>query len=243
MASAEHDAEVDPGVGRARPHRLVSTAIVVAAGAALLFEQSPLNEIIRTNAGFAVLERTGSAIGVGLIVALLTIVIELVPALLITLGLYTSGGAVDRLKARMGGRGDVTDNADGAAGGPTAARRMGRLGTDLAVALGLGAGLVTMRRHVADPAPTPRKDIVVSCQATAVIAVVSGLIGYLVGGGLANADRIGLGTPARWIIDYGTNTWFWIGLIVVGYGTALIIRSVRRRFTPDRPESGSSQVL
>ncbi len=234
MTNAEPDAAVDADAADAavavasqpQLHRMVSTAIVIAAGAALVFEQSPLNEIIRTNAGFSVLERTGSAVGVGLIVALLTIVIELVPALLITLGLHTSGGAVDRLKARMGRRSAEASTE----GEPAATKRLGRLGTDLAVALGLGAGLVTMRRHVADPAPTARKDIVVSCQATAVIAIVSGMIGYLVGGGLANADRIGLGTPARWIIDYGTNTWFWIGLIAVGYGGALIVRSARRRF-------------
>ena len=228
MTDAGHDGGAERAtVTRTQPHRLVATAIVIGAGAALVFEQSPLNEVIRTNAGFSVLERTGSAVGVGLIVALLTIVIELVPALLITLGLHTSGGAVERLKARMG-RSSAT--AVEASGGPVGARRLGRLGTDLAVALGLGAGLVTMRRHVADPAPTPRKDIVVSCQATAAIAVVSGMIGYLVGGGLANADRIGLGRPARWIIDYGTNTWFWVGLIVVGYGAALVIRWIRRRF-------------
>ena len=70
MTNAEPDAAVDADatvdVAQPQLHRMVSTAIVIAAGAALVFEQSPLNEIIRTNAGFSVLERTGSAVVPGL---------------------------------------------------------------------------------------------------------------------------------------------------------------------------------
>ncbi|MEZ5380468.1 MAG: hypothetical protein R2754_01590 [Microthrixaceae bacterium] len=213
----------------AGPHSAIKAAIVVAAGGALVFEQSPLNEIIRTNAGFTVLEHTRSAVAVGLVVAALTVLIELVPALLITLGLHSSGGAVTKLKARMGAKHGPLSDAAAHPPPPSSARRMGSWGTDVAVALGLGAGLVTMRRHVADPHPTVRKDVNASVQATAIVSVVSGMIGYLVGGGLANAERFGLGTPAAWIIDYGTDTRFWVGLIVVGYGLTLVVRFARRR--------------
>ena len=213
------------------PRRVVGTAVVVAAAGSLVFEQSPANEMVRTNAALEVLESTGSAWRVGLTVAAITVVIEMISGALIAVGLHLEGGPVQRLKRRM-----VRDHeGDGDAPSPSGGRRAAGVGTDVAVALGLGAGLVTMRRHVADPAPTLRKDLKNTAVATAVVAGVSGLIGYLAGGGLANADRVGLGTPARYVVDYGTDTRFWVTLLVVGYGAVGIRALLRRR----RERSGS----
>lgn len=218
--------------------------VVVVAGGALLFEQSPANEILRTNAALEALKRTGSALVVGLTVAAITAAIELGSAVLITFGLHADGGAVQRLKQKM--RRQAAEAEDRIAGSPRGrhfapgpvrppwSRRVGAMGTDVAVALGLGAGLVTIRRHVADRNPTMAKDLAASVQATAIVAVVSGLIGYLAGGGLSNAEKIGLGTPARYIIDYGTDTWFWLGMLALGYGTVLVVKLVKRRSRANR---------
>jgi hypothetical protein len=64
---------------------------------------------------------------------------------------------------------------------------------------------------------------------------VSGLIGYLAGGGLTNAAKVGLERPAQWIIDYGTDTRFWVGLLVVGYGSVFAYRLSRRVFRRSHP--------
>lgn len=209
-----------------RTRSLLGYLVVVAAAAALVFEQSPANEIVRTNAAISMLQRTGSAVWVGVVVFAVTVVIEFVAALLITLGLHARGGAVQGLKARMIRRRaeklDQTEERQDSAG-----RKVSRFGADVAVALALGAGLVTLRRHVTDPAPTIRRDLKVSAQATAIVAVVSGLVGYLLGGGLANAHRVGLERPAELIIEYGVNQWFWISVLVIGYGVVLLVRLVR----------------
>jgi hypothetical protein len=205
--------------------RVGALVLVVAAGASLVFEQSPANEMLRTNAALAALKRTDSAVAVGLVVAAITALIELGSGALITFGLHVEEGAVQSLKRRMSAKHLVRSEKSGPAGG---VQRAAGLGTDVAVALGLGAGLVTMRRHVADPDPSIQKDLTTTVWATGVIAFVSGLIGYLAGGGLANAAKVGLERPARWIIDYGTDTRFWVGLLVVGYGSVFGYRLGQR---------------
>lgn len=216
-------------------HTAVGYLVVVAAAAALVFEQSPANEMLRTNAAISMLQRTGSAVWVGVVVFAITVVIEFVAAFLITLGLHAQGGAVQRLKDRMiRKRAEKLVDLPGEEKRDSAGRRIGRFGADVAVALALGAGLVTLRRHVTDPDPTMRGDLRVSFRATMIVAVVSGLIGYLLGGGLANAHRVGLERPAELIIEYGVNQWFWIGLLVVGYGIVLLVRLLKylaRRLT------------
>lgn len=194
--------------------RLGSSVVALLAGAALIFEQSPANEALRTNVGLEAFQATGRPVVVGLVVAAITAVIEIIPAALISFGLHLESGAVRRLKEKMiRRRPEIREEAPAA----TVARRVGRGATDVAVALGLGAGLVAVRRHVTDPDPTLRKDLIASGWAAAVISVVSGMIGYLVAGGLSNAERVGLGRVAGWIVDYGANTWFWVGVLVVGY--------------------------
>lgn len=210
------------------PWRVVATATVALAAASLVFEQSPANEAVRTNVALEALKRTESPVAVGLTVAAITVVIELASALLITAGLHQRSGAVQRLKRRMVDRAtERSGDMVGADATPTSWIRT--LGADTAIALGLGAGIVTLRRHVADPNPSVRQDVRVSLEATAMIAVVSGLIGYLLGGGIANADRVGLATPAGWVVDYGTDTRFWISVLAVGYLCVLVNRWVRTR--------------
>jgi hypothetical protein len=231
----ESDGEADePRSLGQQLRRVGALVLVVAAGASLVFEQSPANEMLRTNAALAALKRTDSAVAVGLVVAAITALIELGSGALITFGLHVEEGAVQSLKRRMSAKHLVrVDQSDP----PRGVRRAVGLGTDVAVALGLGAGLVTMRHHVADPDPSIQKDLTTTVWATAVIAFVSGLIGYLAGGGLTNAAKVGLERPAQWIIDYGTDTRFWVGLLVVGYGSVFAYRLTRRVLRRSHPSS------
>ncbi len=220
-----------------RRSRWAASALVLLAGAALVFEQSPANEALRVNAALEALDRTGSAVLVGLTVAALTVVIELTAAALITFGLHANSGAVLRLKQRLTRRDEAyPDDAGSEAAAPKGVRRLGRIGADIAISLGIGAGLVTLRRHVRDEHPTVRKDLAVSAYATTIVATVCGLIGYLAGGGLAHAHRVGLDVPARYVVDYGTDTRFWVAVLVAGYAVALVVRLMRRRREPGGSE-------
>jgi hypothetical protein len=230
----------------ARWRAVVGAVIVVLAAASLVFEQSPANEVLRTNAALRVLDDGGGPVAVGLVVAAITVVIELGSALLITLGLHAEEGYVQRVKRKLLDRARRAEPA-GRRSGRRRTRALTRFATDVAIALGLGAGLVTMRHHVLDARPSVRRDLAVSVRATAIVAVVSGLIGYLAAGGITNAEKVGLGTPAQWVIDYGTDTRFWVSLLVVGYVLAFATRFVRRRRRrrgeADRAGTGLSPAL
>jgi hypothetical protein len=211
-------------VTTARSQRIQRSAIVLAAGAALLFQQSPANEMLRTNAALNVLRSTGSSVAVALTVAAITVAIEMGSSLLIILGLHTDRGAIDGLRRRM----RMADVPEAQAGDGEAVASPRRSVRDIAVALGLGAGLVTLRRHLGSARPSLRADLVNACEATAVVAGVSGLIGYLASGGIENAAKLGLETPARWVIDYGTDTRFWLAVLVAIYATSFVSRLVKR---------------
>jgi len=208
---------------------IVGALVVVLAAASLVFEQSPANEVLRTNAALRVIEDGGGPVSVGLVVAVITVGIELGSAVLITLGLHAEEGYVQRFKRTLVGRGRKVGSTGARRGRHRRTRALSRLAGDVAIALGLGAGLVTVRHHVLDAHPTIRRDLIVSVRATAIVAVVSGLIGYLAAGGISNAEKVGLGTPAQWVIDYGTDTRFWVTVLVVGYGAAFVVKVVRGR--------------
>jgi hypothetical protein len=233
---------------RSRGRAALGAIVVVLAAASLVFEQSPANEVLRTNAALRVLEDGGGAVAVGLVVGAITVVIELGSAVLITLGLHAEEGYVQRVKRRLLDRGREDGGGRHADAPRRRTRALTRVVTDVAIALGLGAGLVTVRHHVLDARPSMRRDLAVSVRATAIVAVVSGLIGYLAAGGITNAEKVGLGTPAQWVIDYGTDTRFWVSLLVVGYGIAFAVRSLRRRArrrgdAARRPPGGLSPAL
>lgn len=201
--------------------RIYNASVITAAGGFLIFEQSPANETIRIDAGLDVLKSTGSAIDVGLTIFAITALIEGVSSVPIIAGLHSEGGGVQKLKAKMQkreGEGGETSVEVVAESKPSALGKVASSGTDVGIALGLGAGLVAVKRHVADPNPTLAKDIKNSAKATGVVSAVSGSIGYLASGGIANLEKVGLETPGQYIIDYGTDTKFWMGALLIGYG-------------------------
>jgi len=205
-------------------------AVVGMAGASLLFEQSPLNEALRINWGLDVLQSTGSATAVGLTIFGITAAIEGASSGLITAGLHSNEGAVQRFKEKMSSSKDTdtTEPVDEVVKKHTVLGRLASAGADIGIALGLGAGLVTMKHHMTDPNPSISKDIKTSIKATTAVAGVSGMIGYLAAGGIANAEKLGLERPAQLLVDYGTDTKFWMTLLAVGYGVHFLKKGVQK---------------
>lgn len=221
----QKDSKCKPNLAR----RIYNSAVVTAAGASLVFEQSPANEIIRVEAGLDVLQNTGSALAVGATVAAITVGIEGVSSGLIIAGLHAEGGLVQRFKSRIQSSKDMSkEQIESSAKKSAFLGKVANFGADVAIALGLGAGLVTAKHHIADPDPTIKKDIKTSAKATAIVSGVSGAIGYLAGGGIANAEKVGLETPAQYVIDYGTDTKFWMGTLALGYGVSYSVKGIKR---------------
>lgn len=201
------------------PARLV----VVLAVAAIAFEQSPANEAIRANVAFRVLDRTGDSLTVGMVVAAVTLLIEGVPALLIALGLHLDPGLLHRLMRRLGVDVDAVAESD------APRRTVGSALTDAGVALGIGAGLVIVRRRWRTPFRTLAEDLRTGAWACVLVAAVSGLIGYLLAGGIRYAADVGLERPAQLVIDYAADWRFWLVVVVIIQAGPWLVRRIRPR--------------
>lgn len=214
--------------------RWLSRTVVVLSIAALAFEQSPANEAVRANLAFRALDHTGNAVVVGAVVFAITLVIEGVPGGLIAAGLHLNPGLLRRLMRRDRHGDDAT---------PEPARRggIGSTLTDVGIALGVGAGLVVVRRRWATPTRTLRDDLRTGAWACMVVAVVSGIIGFLVAGGIRYADDVGLGRPAELVVDYATDWRFWLVVVVAVQGGSWIAGRVRRR--PDDERVAGTEVV
>lgn len=219
---------------RTRLQRVGSAAIVAAASAALLFEQGPANEALRVNIGLDVLQTTQSAAAVGLAVAATTAVIEMVPSSLISLGLNSEGQVVQRFKSRFSKKGQPGNSADS-----STVDRVADKGANIGIALGLGAGLVTVKEHMKDPEPSLRKDLKTSAKASGVVATSSGMIGYLAAGGINHASGTVFEKPAELFVDYGTDAKFWIGALAVGYGVYYAKKGIE---SLRRPNNNASNI-
>jgi len=211
--------------------RSIAALVVAAAGASLLFEQSPANEALRINVGLDVLQGTQSSVAVGATIAAVTAGIEMGSSSLISLGLHAKGGAVQRLKSRLTGKNKdaVKAEANTDSGSVENVSILGKVadkGANVGIALGLGAGLVTMKEHVRDPDPTLAKDLKTSAKAAGIVSAVSGAIGYLAAGGISHAQGTIFERPAELFVDYGTDTKFWVGALAVGYGVAFVKKRI-----------------
>lgn len=211
-------------------HRAAGATIVAAAGLALAFEQSPLNEALRTNVGLRILEDSHSAVAVGLAIYAITNAIEFGTGALITLGLHSENGAVQKLKDRMAAKSkDKLDEVQQEESQASHLSRLASTGADVSIALGIGAGLVTVRHHINDENPTIARDLITTAKATQMVAVPSAAIGYLAGGGIEYADGTILQTPAEKFVEYGTNNLVWLGIFATGFGVYKLKNFIKNR--------------
>ncbi len=185
--------------------RWLMRVVIVAAIAALAFEQSPVNEALRAGAAFAVLDRTANLLAVAATVALITLAIEGLAGSLIVAGLHLRPRLLSRFQRRVGD--DAAEPLPPSTGG------LRGLVVDAGIALGVGAGLVVVRRALVDPVRGLRDHLRTCWGASLGVALVSGLIGYLAAGGITHAEAVGLETPAEWLVRYATDWRFWLVLI------------------------------
>lgn len=186
--------------------RWLGTTIGAAALASLATQQSPANEAIRAATGLRVLQMTSNPFAVGAAVAAATFAIDGTTSVLIAFGLHADSSAIARI------RGWVRDRQQQV---PPPTGSIRSLATDAVLSLGVGSGLVVARRNLRNDGPSLRSDIETALIATLFVAVVAGLMGCLAGGGLKYAEQVGLGTPARLIVDYGSDWRLWLGILAV----------------------------
>lgn len=218
--------------------RIFGGALLAATGAALLFEQSPGNESVRATAAFNVLEDTEDEFVAGAVtVAGITMAIEGVTSTLIAAGLNRHSETFDRRLGRFRKKLEGVDDPEN----PDETKKEGlaeRL-TDTGITCTIGPGMVVFRRHFQEQDRTFMKDMKTAIGYCAVGSVVSGGIGYLVVGGVENADKVGLGTPAEYFVDYATDWKFWTALLAGGYGIKYAKQGISKlisRFKKDTSE-------
>lgn len=217
-------------------HKFAAGLIMGGALVALAFQQSPGNEAVRTAVALNVLENTKNEIAVGGVVAGLTMAIEGGTSTLIALGLNQEKTKLKQViqKFRRKSAKDVTEAAD------DKSATINKL-TDIGITLGVGAGLVVVKRHILEEEPKLKTDIARGLGFSAIGAVVSGGIGYLVAGGVRHADKVGLERPAELFVDYATDWKFWTALIISGYSLSWaknrLTHLLARKKVPEMKES------
>lgn len=129
--------------------------------------------------------------------------IEGTTSVMIALGLHLDHAVVDRIMRR----------AESKSAGTVAPTVTSRL-TDFGITLGIGAGLVVVKRRISNPRRSRREDVLTGLAFAGFGSAVSALIGFLASGGIKYADRIGLGGAAEYFVDYAADWKFWA--VVIG---------------------------
>lgn len=214
----EFDPDVvhEDGSWKEKTIKVAGGVVVSAAAVTYAFELSWLNEVWRVNAGTTELIQGGSAADVGLVVTKITAGIEVASGSLIALGLNMKSDTVDKLKGWLKARRDeaLEDSEEEL---PKDKSRLGSLATDAALALGAGAGIVVVKDHYMRDEPSLTKDMGSMAKGAAVVVPVSGLTGYLVGGGLNSTEGTALEKPAELFVDYALDSRFMFLALTAGY--------------------------
>jgi len=201
--------------------RILGGLLLAAAGASLVFEQSPANEALRVSAGLNVLKSTMNELAVGGVVGAITYGIEMGSSGLISAGLNS------RLKSLRRFSGWIHDKLFNNTK-KTDTKTTDKI-TDMGIALGVGAGLVTAKHHFQDAEPSLKKDLITSAKASTLVAGFSGGVAVLAAGGIARAEKIGLGKPAEYVVKYGTDWKFWLGVVGVIQGGSWLKNKIMNR--------------
>lgn len=195
---------------------IIGGLAITAAVAAFIFEQSPANEALRTTAAFNVLDDTASPFAAGSAVAGITMAIEMGSSTLAAAGFHFEKERmqkfINKFKKPDSEDGQIIDAEE-----QKTKSKSKELFLDTGTALGFGAAIVIARKRFVDSERTFKDDILTGAKASAVIAGVSGFIGYLATGGVDNADKIGLEKPAEVFVNYATDWKVWAAVFGSAY--------------------------
>lgn len=218
-----YNQDSDEQAMRTKREKIIGGLIVAAAAGALIFEQGPANEALRTKIGLDVLQASNSEIAVGSAIAAVTLAIEMGSSGLFAMGVHKERERVDKLLSRFRKKEELEEDVKHEK--EHAKEKKNELVekvTDAGVALGIGAAIVIARKRVVDPKRTLKQDLVTGLKASSVIAGVSGIIGWLAAGGIRHAASVGMEKPAQYFVDYATDWKFWGVVIAAVYGTSYL---------------------
>lgn len=219
--SLQPDQSHDQGLpenGKSLKANIIGGLAITAAVAAFIFEQSPANEALRTTAAFNVLDDTASPFAAGSAVAGITMAIEMGSSTLAAAGFHFEK---ERMQTFINKFKKSDPEDEQITTEPKKSENNAKeIFLDTGTALGFGAAIVIARKRFVDTERTFKDDILTGAKASAVIAGVSGFIGYLATGGVDNADKVGLEKPAEVFVNYATDWKVWAAvfgsLYVVG---------------------------
>lgn len=106
---------------------------------------------------------------------------------------------------------------------PKALGAVANKGADVAIAFGGGSAMLVAKRHLTDPSHMNTKEgLKNAAKGTVWIAALSGLVGYLVAGGINYVSKVSfLETPANYVVEWGSSKTFWLKALGIGYGLVL----------------------
>jgi hypothetical protein len=211
-----------PSIDRSLARKALGTTVFAATAISWIFEQSPANEALRADIAFDVLDRTRNALAVGGIVGAVSFLIEMVPASLVAIGLNQKESAIDRFVQKRIAKNSSTDETNS-----NKEKKHNKL-TDFGIAMGIGAAAVVGKRHLSDREPSFKNDMSNAVQASEYVAVGSGAVGFLAGGGIRYAEKIGLEDQAQFVIDRGTDWKTWVAFVAI-IQTPKILKAATRK--------------
>lgn len=216
--------------GRSWKRNMLRAGLLGATIGALVFEQGPTNEAARTALALNVQDSTHNPLAAGGAIAAMTMAIETGAGGLIALGLHEDQSRIMRIIQKFKRKSTPELDEDGKI--IEKERTLSTKAGDLALAVSIGPGIAMTKRHLQEAEPKMRTDINRLLGYSAVGAALSGGIAYLVTGGVENAEKVGLGTPAEYVANYGDDLGTWAAILGVIYGYKAankVVNKIRRK--------------
>ncbi len=231
-----------------------SGSLAIAATSSYVFELGPWNETLRIERGLQVLQHTHSALMVGLSTAALTAAIEILPSVLVAVGLNRDKGMVKKLNAHLEKKNDISTNEKKLKATERIMQeafetnklkraklkltkpigRAAAKSADVITAFGGGGALLVAKRHFEDAKPNTKKGLKDALVGTAIVSALGGTVGWLLGGGINIVSKVDALEPvADAIIEYGTDKTVWLKLLAAGY-TAVIASKIMKKIKRTR---------
>ncbi len=209
--------------GRGASRRLLGAAVVGLAAAALVFEQSPLNESVRIPPAADVFRQTGSELKTAGAVGALTFGIEAPTSVIVAAGLHYERERIKRIIDKFQKPQETQPKE------PVVQHQgLKETITDTGFAFGLGPSILVAKKHIQDPDRSMQDNVKTGLKASAAVSVLAASIGGVSAVLLKQADNLGMfKKPAEYFVDYAADWKFWIGVV----GGIQLAAYIKNRFS------------
>ncbi len=226
---------------------IIGGVLGAGAVASWIFEIGPLNEALRTNIGLDVLQNTSSPNAVALTLAAVTMGIETGAATLVAGGLHYAGdGIIEKVrKFKFVNKKFNQIEADQAK--ESSLGRVGTVAADAVTALGVGAAIVVAKHYVKDRVMGRKhvlaRNILKGAAAATSPAIMTGMVGKIAGEAIVAGGEADLGPISEFIVDYGTNNAFWMGVLASCYTVKYGIEKAKAFSASKKERSSVNEAL